>query len=102
MPGARQFLEHEGWEAVCVERSMCNAPCLGHSGVPGSHRRRPPLAGFEGERRSRAACCDKIGGRRVGQVVVALRDDDTIRRGRADTDERTSIFSPSTSASRRR
>jgi hypothetical protein len=27
-----------------------------------------------------------------GQVVVALRDDDTIRRRRADTDERTTIF----------
>ena len=26
-----------------------------------------------------------------GQVVVALRDDDTIRRRRADADERTSI-----------
>ena len=27
-----------------------------------------------------------------GQVVVALRDDDTTRRRRADADERTSIF----------
>ena len=26
-----------------------------------------------------------------GQVVVALRDDDTVRRRRADADERTSI-----------
>jgi len=42
-----------------------------------------------------------------GQVVVALRDDDTLRRRRADADERTAIFpsvdvgEPTTPRSRR-
>ena len=36
-----------------------------------------------------------------GQVVVALRDDDTIRRLRADTDENPTMRASGTAASRR-
>ena len=79
---------------------MSSAPCAttpvlataGSPAVTGAEGRLPSVEGNGAAVDFRGAVT-KSEGVVWGQVVVALRDDDPIRRRRADTDEKASIFS---------